>query len=127
MTRPYDRLDDRALVHHVRRGDPAAFEALFRRHRPALLRAAERMLAGRSPGPEDVVQDVFVRAHAALLREVLDAVAGLPPRQRHALLSGPVHGRPVRCTAAELGISEGATKNLAHRARASLHAQLAGA
>jgi hypothetical protein len=62
------RKRDDELVARVRRGDEGAFAELYERHRPALVRYARRILGDRGwVGllPEDVVQEVFVKAHAA--------------------------------------------------------------
>lgn len=53
--------EEAALVERARRGDPAAFDALVRRHLPGALVAAERLLGERSDA-EDLVQDAFLRA-----------------------------------------------------------------
>jgi len=53
--------EETALVDRARRGDPAAFDALVRRHLPGALVAAERLLGDRSDA-EDLVQDAFLRA-----------------------------------------------------------------
>lgn len=60
--------DDRELVARIRRGDELAFAAVHARYRAALERYAMRML-GSSAAAEDAVQDAFVRAHQALLRD----------------------------------------------------------
>ncbi len=61
------RRSDERLVAAVRLGDETAFAEIHDRHRPALERYARRILDGRSAaGAEDVVQEVFVKAHAAL-------------------------------------------------------------
>lgn len=60
---------DEELVARVRGGDEGAFAELYDRHRAALVRYARRVLGDRPPGPEDVVQEVFVKAHAALLAD----------------------------------------------------------
>src|SRR4051795_12875649 len=60
------RKRDDELVARVRAGDDGAFNELYERHRPALVRYAKRILGDRPPGPEDVVQEVFVKAHGAL-------------------------------------------------------------
>jgi RNA polymerase sigma factor (sigma-70 family) len=57
---------DDELVARVRAGDEGAFAELYERHRPPLVRYARRVLADRSAAAEDVVQEVFVKAHAAL-------------------------------------------------------------
>jgi RNA polymerase sigma-70 factor (ECF subfamily) len=53
--------EETALVERARRGDPAAFDALVRRHLPGALVAAERLLGDRADA-EDLVQDAFLRA-----------------------------------------------------------------
>ena len=53
--------EETALVDRARRGDPAAFDALVRRHLPGALVAAERLMGDRSDA-EDLVQDAFLRA-----------------------------------------------------------------
>jgi RNA polymerase sigma-70 factor (ECF subfamily) len=53
--------EETALVARARRGDPAAFDALVRRHLPGALVAAERLLGDRAEA-EDLVQDAFLRA-----------------------------------------------------------------
>lgn len=52
------------------------------------------------------------------VRRTLGGVASLPERQRAALLATAVAGRPHAEVAAELGLSEGALRQLVHRARA---------
>jgi len=59
--------DDR-LVALVRRGDPAAFEALYDRHAGELLSFCRSMLASRADA-EDAVQSTFASAHRALLAD----------------------------------------------------------
>jgi RNA polymerase sigma factor (sigma-70 family) len=54
------------LVAAARAGDEQAFAAIVRRHERALHGYAAKLLRGTGFDPEDVVQDVFVRAHAAL-------------------------------------------------------------
>lgn len=54
-------VEESSLVARARRGDPAAFDALVRRHLPGALVAAERLLGDRSDA-EDLVQDAFLRA-----------------------------------------------------------------
>src|SRR3954452_25547167 len=60
------RKRDDELVARARAGDDGAVHELYERHRPPLVRYAKRILGDRPPGPEDVVQEVFVKAHAAL-------------------------------------------------------------
>lgn len=58
---------DAHLVARVREGDEAAFEVLYDRYAGVLLSFCRHML-GRQEEAEDAVQQVFVSAHAALLR-----------------------------------------------------------
>ena len=58
----------------------------------------------------------------AVMRETLAAVAGLPERQRRALLETAVEGRSQAEVAREMGMSEGAFRQLVHRARTTLRA-----
>ena len=61
----HSRRSDADLVALVRRGDEVAFTAIVARHRAALVAHARRIV--RSPeDAEEVVQDAFVKAHAAL-------------------------------------------------------------
>ena len=60
--------DDEALVERIRRGDEMAFAAVHARYRAMLERYALRLLRSRTAA-EDVVQEVFIRAHAAILRD----------------------------------------------------------
>lgn len=53
------------LVEKARRGEAAAFTALFRKHRSAVAAIAYRML-GPGADLEDVVQDVFLQVHRSL-------------------------------------------------------------
>jgi RNA polymerase sigma factor (sigma-70 family) len=56
------------------------------------------------------------------MRTALEGVAALPDRQRTALLAVAVEGRAHADVAAELGLTDGAVRQLVHRARSSLRA-----
>jgi RNA polymerase sigma factor (sigma-70 family) len=58
----------------------------------------------------------------AAVRETLGAVAALPDRQRRALLRSAVDGCSPATIAVELGVSEGAVRQLVHRARVTVRA-----
>lgn len=60
-----DVLDVDAAVAAARNGDRTAFEWLYRRFRPLVFRAAYR-ISGDAALAEDVVQETFLRVHAAL-------------------------------------------------------------
>jgi RNA polymerase sigma factor (sigma-70 family) len=73
----------------------------------------------------DASDVVDVRAEKVLeqrifVRELLEEIAALPEHQRKALLDTEVAGRSRRQIAADFGISEGAVRQLVHRARDSL-------
>jgi len=57
---------DERLVAEARGGSETAFAAIVQRHERALRGYAAKLLRGSGQDPEDVVQDVFIRAHAAL-------------------------------------------------------------
>src|SRR3954451_6571148 len=58
----------------------------------------------------------------AIVRQTLTGLAALPERQREALLRSAVEGRSQEEVARELGVSEGAVRQLVHRARLTLRA-----
>ncbi len=60
-------LDDRELMQNAKDGDSQAFGELIRRHQKRIYRVALHMLREVAEA-EDVTQDTFVRAHAALSR-----------------------------------------------------------
>jgi RNA polymerase sigma factor (sigma-70 family) len=66
---PDPRDEDMRLVERLRAGDERAFDAIVARHRPRLLAFARRILRSRPDAAEDVVQEAFMRAHKALLRD----------------------------------------------------------
>ena len=58
---------DRELAERfVEHGDEEAFRLLYRRHSPRVYAIALRLLAGRAPEAEDIVQDAWRRAAARL-------------------------------------------------------------
>ena len=57
-----------------------------------------------------------------VVQETLETIAGLPPRQREALLRIAVQGASQDEVAEELGVSRIAVRQLVHRARTSLRA-----
>ena len=58
----------------------------------------------------------------AVVRQTLTGLAALPERQREALLKIAVEGRSQEEVAHALGVSEGAVRQLVHRARLTLRA-----
>src|SRR3954471_22816357 len=69
-----------------------------------------------APSPQEEAE------RRAVVRETLEAVAGLPERQREALLRIAVQGHSQDEVAEELGLSRVAVRQLVHRARTSLRA-----
>ena len=63
---PLTRCEDAELVAAFRAGCEDAFTEMHRRYREPLLAFTRRMVRGTGLDAEDVVQDAFVRAHAAL-------------------------------------------------------------
>jgi RNA polymerase sigma factor (sigma-70 family) len=94
----------------------------------AALTEIERQLQTADPLDEGLADS---RSAAAAVeqrlevREVLQGLASLPQRQRLALLGTELEGRSRRQLAAELGLSEGAVRQLVHRARARIRAAAA--
>src|SRR5690349_11988733 len=115
---------DARLVALARDGHERAFEAIVERYRRQLLRSCRRVL------PEARAEDSLRIADApgdeierrAVVRQTLQGMASLPPRQREALLAIAVEGRSQDEVAGELGLSPGAVRQLVHRARSSLRA-----
>jgi RNA polymerase sigma factor (sigma-70 family) len=91
-------------------------------HNQALnaLRAAGSALP-ETPGVLAVSTEVEVERREEL-RETLDGIGALPDRQRAALLAVAVADRPHADVAAELGLSDGALRQLLLRARTALRA-----
>ncbi len=165
---------DERLVDLVRAGNDAAFEAIVARYRRPLLRHCTRILTEERA--EDVVQQAFVRALAAMrrderpldlkpwlytiahnaalnalreravpsdtleeeidgverpeqaferregLRTVMAAVGALPQRQRDAIVLRELEGRSYDEIARQLGVTDGAVRQLLNRARTTLRA-----
>src|SRR4051794_8357566 len=75
---------------------------------------AESLSGGTAPQADLERRDV--------MRQTLRGLAALPENQREALLRSAVDGAPHAAIARDLGISEGATRQLVLRARATLRA-----
>ena len=104
--------DQLPLVRAARRGEPAACAALYRRHAALVYRAAYAVL-GQREAAEDVLQETFVQAFAALGR--FDERRPLAPWLRriaanralnHRRASRPVVGTLEPCYAAVEGDEE---------------------
>jgi RNA polymerase sigma factor (sigma-70 family) len=75
------------------------------------------------PAGADPTCEVVTQREA--LRAVLRALAALPSRQRHVIVRQEFDGRSHEQIAAELGLTRGAVRQLAHRARSSVRAAAA--
>jgi RNA polymerase sigma factor (sigma-70 family) len=102
---PLRDLSDGRLVDLFRAGREDAFAALYDRYRLRLVRFARRILSGAADEAEDVVQDAFLRAHAALRASDRAIVLcpwpytvvrnrALDVRRARGLLRERHHGRP---------------------------------
>lgn len=111
----------------LRRGDDV------RELRPWLLRIARNtaLNALRVTGYDhDILRDSLQATEAPpaelerreVIRSTLAGLAALPESQREALLGSAVHGTPHADIARELGVSEGAVRQLVLRARMTLRA-----
>src|SRR3954449_7138167 len=69
-----------------------------------------------SDAPSEVME------RRTVMRQTLAGLAALPERQRDALLRVAVEGRSQEEVARELGVTEGAVRQLVHRARMTLRA-----
>jgi RNA polymerase sigma factor (sigma-70 family) len=67
-------------------------------------------------GPHDVLE------RRLIVRETLQTLAALPERQREALLRTALEGRSQAEVARDLGLSDGAVRQLVHRARTAMRA-----
>lgn len=106
----------------VRNGPPDRFEAWLRRIAlNAALKEAGRHDTEAVPLDEESLDGVERPDEAHERREQLGrtirAVAGLPPRQRSALVMHELEGRSHEEIAAKLGLTRGAIRQLIHRAR----------
>jgi RNA polymerase sigma-70 factor (ECF subfamily) len=94
----YRAATDEQLVDLVRAGDDRAFAAVHDRYQPRLVAYARQLLGGAHHDAEEVVQDAFVRALAALRADDRDMAlkAWLYTIVRNRALD--VLRRPVRTT-----------------------------
>ncbi|MEP6952892.1 MAG: sigma-70 family RNA polymerase sigma factor [Solirubrobacteraceae bacterium] len=93
-----------------------AVNSLARAEPRPLVEAETDQFAATTAGPDTEVEqrDTLQRAFVA--------IAGLPDRQRAALVAIAVEDRPHPDVARELGLTEGALRQLIHRARTTLRA-----
>ncbi|HYZ88912.1 MAG TPA: RNA polymerase sigma factor, partial [Myxococcales bacterium] len=75
-----------------------------------------REFAAAGGTPQEVLEDKL------FVRETLETLATLPERQREALLRTAIEGHSYAEVAQALGLSDGAVRQLIHRARATVRA-----
>jgi RNA polymerase sigma factor (sigma-70 family) len=135
------------LLSYARRINPGSEEDLVQQTFLSMLTALQsgtevRHLRGWLYG---ILRNLLVRAHAAptsqledaeaatesaehvaerrmLALDALGALSQLPPRQHNALLQVAIHGRSGSEVSEVMGLSEGALRQLVHRARATVRA-----
>ena len=93
-------------------------------HNAALRILRRRIARAECPHEECDGRSTNDASHApgAELREVVNAVQALPPRQRDAIVMRELEGRSYAEIAARLGASDGAVRQLLNRARRSIAA-----
>ena len=92
-----------------------------------IVRNAALKAAGRAPIENELTEDLIAAENLEeeverrmLVRTTLAAIAVLPDSQRDAFVKTAVQGRSRSEVALSMGLSEGAVRQLVHRARASL-------
>ena len=86
----WETLGDAELVDRYHRGDVAAFETLYRRHQPALLRQLARITG--EAAAEELAQEAFLRAARRLPEDVGDRFRSWLLRVGHNLAVDYVRG-----------------------------------
>ena len=110
---PHEQIALAAWLHVVLRN--RGFDLL---RSPAVRRAADVAIDLERRLGRDVAAQV---AERELVRELVEALKDLPPRQARALVLHAVEGRPQREIAGQLGTNANNVKALVHRARHQLH------
>jgi RNA polymerase sigma factor (sigma-70 family) len=100
------------------------------RHLRGWLHQILRHAASRVPSPSDVALDPERESGGAMVdddverrlavRQVLSAMVALPDRQREAMVATALEGRSRSAVAEAMGLSDGAVRQLVHRARQTL-------
>ena len=110
---PSDRIALAAWLHVVLRN--RGYDIL---RSPAVRRAADMPFDLDRRPARDAAAEAGERE---LVRDLVDALQDLPPRQARALVLHALEGRPQREIAVELGTNANSVKALVHRARHQLH------
>lgn len=119
-------MDDVGLVERSRKGDEAAFAALFERHKSAVYRYAVHMRAHDAAAADDVVQEVFL-AFARQLKQfdprrgnVLAYLLGITRRQVFKDLERTRMDEPLDATDVDTRLPAPETDPLAGLTRAEI-------
>jgi RNA polymerase sigma factor (sigma-70 family) len=107
-------------VHHLRGW-------LYRILRNEVIRTSSGPILEVELDPASIASEPLEEAsHRRMLAlETLSSIAALPARQRHALVATALDGESRAAVAGSMGVSEGAVRQLMHRARATLRAAVA--
>lgn len=120
LLRAWRALESGARIEHV----PAWLHQIVRN---TALSQLAREHGVRQPLSDELAERRQVDDHLEereLARALLTRIAELPDRQRTALIETELAGRSRRAIATELGLSEGAVRQLVHRARSSVRVTL---
>jgi RNA polymerase sigma factor (sigma-70 family) len=100
---------------------------LYRILRNEVIRTSNRPILEVELDPSliasEPLEDAAQRRMLAL--EALSSIAALPDRQRHVMVASALAGESRSAVAGSMGLSEGAVRQLMHRARATLRAAAA--
>jgi RNA polymerase sigma factor (sigma-70 family) len=129
---PHAREEDATLIDRLRAGDEHAFETIVARHRPRMLAFARSILRSRPDTAEDVVQEAFMRAHKALLRDDRTVFLGpwLAKLTRNCALDEISRVKadtvPLDTPAALVALVDNAAPDTIHERRANVRSMLEG-
>lgn len=100
---------------------------LYRILRNEVIRTSSRRVVEVELDPgvvaSESMEEVAQRRMVAF--EALSSIAALPARQRHVLVASALNGESRAAVAGSMGLTEGAVRQLMHRARATLRAAAA--
>jgi RNA polymerase sigma factor (sigma-70 family) len=100
---------------------------LYRILRNEVIRTSSRSILEVELDPASIASEPLEEAsqRRMLAFEALSSIAALPTRQRHAIVATALDGESRAAVAVSMGVSEGAVRQLMHRARATLRAGVA--
>jgi RNA polymerase sigma factor (sigma-70 family) len=100
---------------------------LYRILRNEVIRTSSRSILEVELDPTSIATEPLEEAsqRRMLAFETLSSIAALPTRQRRAIVATALDGESRAAVAGSMGLSEGAVRQLMHRARATLRAAVA--